>query len=151
MAQSGFVTYTGETNERGEPHGKGFAEYGNGDSYDGEFKDGKMHGQGVGEFADGSRYEGQFKDDGAHGQGVAEFASGERYEGQWKDSKFHGRLFTTRPDGSSFTTLWENGEIVSSEDVQSMSTDELTLELLKLTERVNDLSKSDQQRTNTTR
>ncbi|MBT6979626.1 MAG: hypothetical protein HN951_07315 [Flavobacteriales bacterium] len=54
------MTYTGETNERGEPHGKGFAEYGNGDSYDGEFKDGKMHGQGVAEFDDGSRYEGHF-------------------------------------------------------------------------------------------
>jgi len=50
-------------------------------------------------------------------------------------------LFTTRPDGSSFTTLWENGKLVSSEDLQSMSRDELTLELLKLRERINELSK----------
>ena len=121
---SEFVTntYTGETNERGDPHG-----------------------QGVGEYANGSRYEGQWKDGKWHGQGVYEYANGDRYDGQWKANLFHGRMFTTRSDGSSFTTLWENGELVSTEDIQSMSRDELTLELLKLRERVNELSKSDQQ------
>ena len=63
------TSYTGGTNALGEPHGKGFEEYENGDSYEGEFKDGKAHGQGVGKFANGSRYEGQFKDGEPHGQG----------------------------------------------------------------------------------
>jgi len=115
-----------------------------GNRYEGQWKDGKMHGQGVFEFVNGNRYEGQFKDGKRNGQGVYEYADGTRYEGQQKAGLFHGRLFTTRPDGSSFTTLWENGNLVSSEDLQSMSRDELTLELLKLRERVNELSKSAQ-------
>ena len=115
-------TYTGERNKRDEPHGGGACIFPNGDRYDGEWKDGKIH-----------------------GWGVYKYSNGDRYEGQQKANFFHGRMFTTRSDGSSFTTLWENGELVSTEDIQSMSRDELTLELLKLRERVNELSKSDQQ------
>ena len=62
------MTYTGETNERGEKHG-----------------------QGIIEFAGGYRYEGQCKDGEPHGQGVAEYANGDRYEGQWKDGTWHGQ------------------------------------------------------------
>jgi len=142
------VTYTGETDERGEAHGQGVYEWGpgewEGDRYEGQWKDDKQHGQGVYEFASGDRYEGQWKDDRRNGQGAMKYVDGTRYEGQQKANSFHGRMFTTRSDGSSFTTLWENGELVSTEDIQSMSRDELTLELLKLRERVNELSKSDQ-------
>ena len=40
------MTYTGETNERGEPHGQGVHEYADGSRYEGQFKDGEPHGQG---------------------------------------------------------------------------------------------------------
>ena len=169
-------TYTGDTNERREPHGQGVYEYAsgdyaggrydgqfkddkrndqgvyeypNGDCYDGHWKDGKKHGQGVYEHASGdlagNRYDGHWKDGKQHGQGAYEYADGDRYEGQFKDNMFHGRLFTTRSDGSGFTTLWENGKLVLTEDLQSMSRDELTLEVLKLRERVNQLSIFDQE------
>ena len=142
-------TYTGDTNELGERHGQGVYEYASGDyaggRYDGQFKDDKRNDQGVYEYPNGDCYDGHWKDGKKHGQGVYEYADGDRYEGQFKDNMFHGRLFTTRSDGSGFTTLWENGKLVLTEDLQSMSRDELTLEVLKLRERVNQLSIFDQE------
>ena len=35
------MMYTGETNSKGQRHGQGFATYASGDTYTGEFKDGK--------------------------------------------------------------------------------------------------------------
>ena len=63
-----FVTYNGEANERGEPHGQGVYEYVSGDRYEGQFKDGEPHGQGIAS-VDGNRYEGQWKDGELQGQG----------------------------------------------------------------------------------
>ena len=107
------MTYTGETNERGEPHG-----------------------QGVFEYADGSRYEGQFKDGKVHGHGVWEYAGGDCYEGQHKDGLPHGRSILVESGGDRFTTLWENGKLVNMEELQSRM-DDLTLEqLLKHSESI---------------
>ena len=63
------MTYTGETNERDEPHG-----------------------QGVYEYADGSRYEDQWEDGVPRSQGKMTYPDGEVYEGEWKDDKPHGQV-----------------------------------------------------------
>jgi len=105
------VTYTGETNERGEPHGQGAYEFADGTRYEGQLKDGEPHGQGVIEFADGDRHEGQFKDGEPHGQGVYEFADGERYEGQWKDGKRHGQMVAEYADGSRYEGQFKDGKM----------------------------------------
>ena len=36
------MTYTGETNSKGEPHGQGTETYANGDTYTGEWRDGEL-------------------------------------------------------------------------------------------------------------
>ena len=105
------MTYTGETNERGEPHGQGAYEFADGTRYEGQLKDGEPHGQGVIEFADGDRHEGQFKDGEPHGQGVYEFADGERYEGQWKDGKRHGQMVAEYADGSRYEGQFKDGKM----------------------------------------
>jgi len=85
------VTYTGETNERGEAHGQGVKEWVAVSRYEGEWKDDKRHGRrGVCEYADGSRYEGEWKDGKRHGRGEIKYADGTCYQGEWKDGKKHG-------------------------------------------------------------
>ena len=64
------MTYTGETNERGNAHGQGVYEYADGARYEGQWKDGKRHGGGEITYADGSRYEGEWKDGMKHGFGI---------------------------------------------------------------------------------
>ncbi len=44
---SGHLTYTGERNSDGLPHGRGTMTYPDGYKYTGEFKDGRRHGQGT--------------------------------------------------------------------------------------------------------
>ena len=118
-----FVAYTGETNERGEPHG-----------------------QGVKEWVAVTRYDGQWKDGRAHGRGVVEWTDGTRSEGGFKEGSFHGRIFRTTASGVKITMLWENGKHVSTEPVPSLSNEALTLEVLKLTEELKRMRESDSDR-----
>ena len=85
-------------------------------------------------------YEGETNERGeSHGQGIYFYADGDRYEGQWKDGERHGRGFVETLGGVRTTELWRNGKLVSSEGIESMSRDDLTLELLKLRERISQL------------
>jgi hypothetical protein len=55
--------YTG-TLKNGVPEGNGIMKYANGDTYDGEWKDGKKNGYGTKVNAiDGSKYEGEYSND----------------------------------------------------------------------------------------
>ena len=56
------MTYTGERNSDGRPHGPGTYTNGYGDTYTGEFKDDKFNGQGTAKYADGSKRTGEWKD-----------------------------------------------------------------------------------------
>jgi len=94
-----FVTYTGETNERGEAHGEGVKEWVAVTRYEGQWKDGKKHGRGEITYADGSRYDGQWKDGKKHGRGDIKYADGSRFEGEWRDGKKHaGAFFSSKHD-----------------------------------------------------
>ena len=53
------MTYEGEVNDDGAPHGQGIKTYGNGDRYEGEWKDGKRNGRGT-YLSGGMRLIGQF-------------------------------------------------------------------------------------------
>ena len=142
------MTYIGETNARGEPHGQGIFEYKDGSRYEGQFKDGLIHGQGILEFANGDRYEGQWKDGKMHGQGILEFPSGNRYKGQWKDGKKHGRMLLY-DDSKIKSILYDQGEVVSTETMQPMSNEDLTIELLKIKEKLNKLRNFDSEDSDT--
>ena len=56
------LTYTGERNSDGKPHGHGTMTFADGTTYTGEFKDDKFNGQGTYTFADGTTYVGNFED-----------------------------------------------------------------------------------------
>ena len=59
------MEYTGERNSDGRPHGQGTEIKANGDTYTGEWKDGKENGQGTYTYADGTvTYTGEWKDGG---------------------------------------------------------------------------------------
>ena len=119
------MTYIGETNGRGESHG-----------------------QGIYEWADGNRYEGQWKDDNMHGQGIYQFPDGSRYEGQFNDDRMHGRMLLY--DGSKIKSiLYDQGEVVSTETMQPMSNEDLTIELLKIKEKLNKLRNFDSEDSDT--
>jgi hypothetical protein len=75
----------------------------NGNSYEGEFKDGKMHGNGVYRYANDDEYKsytGQFYRGKKHGAGRLEFTNGDVFEGGFEigEPKGLGRLILK--DGS---------------------------------------------------
>lgn len=124
--------YDGELKD-GVPHGNGLYISENGEVYEGDFVDGERSGQGElllpdgtmikGEFAkdqldgfgkaffpDGGSYEGQMKDDMATGTGVYRAPDGTLYKGQFISNKPDGNFKITRPDETTATEVWKNGE-----------------------------------------
>ena len=64
-----YGSYHGCLNDRGLPEGKGGIEFSSGDSYNGDWEDGKMSGNGV-YISNEWKYEGQFQDGRMTGKGV---------------------------------------------------------------------------------
>ena len=64
--------YDGERNEKGDRHGKGKATLPNGDTYEGEYKNGVRHGYGEYLFygQNNAKYEGYYAENKKNGQGV---------------------------------------------------------------------------------
>ena len=89
-----LVSYDGERNEMGEPHGRGISIDTDGDRWEGEFRNGYPDGKGVCEHTNGDRYEGYEVQGKRHGQGKYTWGSGPDkgavYEGGWQDSLMHG-------------------------------------------------------------
>jgi hypothetical protein len=79
-----------------------------GDSYVGDWEDGKFHGYGTYTWADRSYYVGEFKDGKKDGEGKMEYDNGYRYEGKWKDDKFHGQGTFECKDGSKYDGDWKD-------------------------------------------
>ena len=78
--------------EYGRRIGKGTGKtvYKNGDTYEGEYLNGKRHGKGKFTYHSGSVYEGEFVDNKFHGTGVFKFYDGRIYTGEWKENKLTG-------------------------------------------------------------
>ena len=72
----------------------------NGDSYEGEIRDGIFEGSGLYVWASGDRYEGQFLNDLPHGTGTYQWVDGRSYEGTFLAGKRHGIGVLT----------WSNGD-----------------------------------------
>ena len=126
-----FVAYTGETNERGEPHGQGVKEWVAVTRYDGQWKGGKRHGRGEIKYADGSIYKGKWKDGKKHAGNF--FSSKHDFKGDWKnfawrmsasfkEGHLDGDIFIPvlmlgdAPDRypDRFSTLWEDGRLAEA-------------------------------------
>jgi serine/threonine protein kinase len=76
--------------------------YPNGDSYVGDFKNGKFDGQGKYIYVNGDRYEGGYRNGVSEGQGTYIFANGEKYVGQWLNGKNNGPGTFKQSDGGIY-------------------------------------------------
>ncbi len=88
--------------------GKGIYYFANGDRYEGEWKDGIQYGQVTYYFANGDRYEGGWKLASMDGQGTYYHANGERYEGEWKYDTQHGQGTYYFANGDRYEGEWKN-------------------------------------------
>ena len=130
------MSYEGEVNADGQPHGYGAMTWPNGRRYEGEIRAGRPHGWGVMRWADGKRHEGRFREgapveasrtryegevnaDGQpHGYGVMTWPNGERHEGRFREgapveesgTRYKGEVNADgQPHGYGVMT-WPNGE-----------------------------------------
>jgi len=112
-------------------HGKGKAEYPNGDEYEGEYQEGKRHGHGVykwvkmevdeesgeskqavddeGKKVFQSTYTGQYAANLKDGEGVFEYPDGSKYQGNWRHDKRHGDGVYWYPNGDIYSGEWRFG------------------------------------------
>ncbi len=82
--------YTGKTNKKNLPDGKGTITSPDGGKYVGEFKDGLQHGHGTSINPNtGRKYVGEFKDGNVNGYGTATYSNGTKYVGEFKDFQYH--------------------------------------------------------------
>lgn len=84
-------------------HGKGLEISPNGNTYKGQFLNGKPEGFGNFRWYHGEMYEGQWRAGLKHGSGIWKGANGESYVGEWKNGK---------PDGYG-VHVFKNGKILS--------------------------------------
>jgi len=93
--------YTGESNKNSLPEGNGKAVYKNGNSYDGEWTNGKPDGKGTFTWVNGDVYSGYFKNGYRNGNGRCAYKDGSVYDGDWAYDYQQG-------EG---TYTWANGDI----------------------------------------
>ena len=80
-----------------------------GDSYKGQFRDGKRHGKGVYTSGTGDKYDGEWKHGEMHGKGVYFWNNGDRHEGEFRHNQRNGAgVFTKKAGGETFTGTWKN-------------------------------------------
>lgn len=85
-------TYNGEVDPvSNEPNGTGTMEYSNGDTYKGNWKNGKCHGEGTMTYANGDVYSGEWANGEKNGFGVYTWSDGRVYEGNYKDNQRDGK------------------------------------------------------------
>lgn len=110
-------TYEGQY-LNGKRHGQGTYRFKNGARYTGEYDNAKKHGQGTFTYPDGSRYEGSWVDDQRNGHGVYRYANGDTFEGDWYEHKRHGYgIYTYATTGTSYRGMWEAGQKKGSGDI----------------------------------
>jgi len=106
-------------------NGQGKMVWVNGDTYEGEWKNGKIHGQGTMVWVNGHTYEGEWKNgemyrDGIgciegnceNGYGTVVWDDGNKYIGNFKDGSLHGEgELTFAEDGEIWLGKWKNGKL----------------------------------------
>jgi hypothetical protein len=103
--------YFGDRNSLGEMHGYGIYKFGNGDVYEGEFKNNEMSGHGIFRYLNGGIYTGSYKNNEMNGQGTFEYDNGDVYEGGFKDEKHSGHGICKYLNGDVFEGDYENSKM----------------------------------------
>jgi len=106
----GIITYTinGNSYEGEFADGKmtkGIYRFANGDSYDGKWKDDLMNGRGIYNYSNRDVYYGEFVNGHREGDGLYNFSNGDVYDGKFVNGKKEGRGVYTRANG----TVYHNG------------------------------------------
>lgn len=86
--------------------GKGKKEYVSGDTYEGDFVDGKHHGRGTSRSKAGQVYVGEFANGRFTGQGKITFPNSETYEGGWLNDQRSGKGRAIYLDGEVYEGDW---------------------------------------------
>lgn len=94
-------TYVGQYRD-GKYEGRGSLTYANGEKYVGQFHDGLRDGQGTYAWADGRRYVGGFHMGVPNGRGTYTFPNGEKYDGDYRDNRRDGQGSYAWPDGRRY-------------------------------------------------
>ena len=102
------IGYSGQRNDKGEPHGQGTYKYKDGKQYSGDWKNGRQHGKGTVRFLNGTVYVGDFMHNKKHGKGEFIYSTGEHYVGDFYANLRHGRGKFTFEDGSWYEGQYHN-------------------------------------------
>ena len=108
-------TYNGEWRD-GLPHGQGSFTIDGDLSYTGQFQNGYPNGQGTIRWTNGDTQFGEFKDGLPNGQGTFINANGNKYVGEWKNDKYHGKGIFIYANGNKQVGEFENGEPTGSHE-----------------------------------
>ncbi|KAL4445507.1 hypothetical protein ABPG74_004581 [Tetrahymena malaccensis] len=106
-------TYQGQFKD-GKQHGYGtycYNQSSNGKKYEGEWVNNKMEGFGIFEWRDGRIYEGYFKNGLISGQGTYyynESSASKKYEGEWVNEKMEGFGVLEQKNGDSYQGYFKN-------------------------------------------
>ena len=96
--------------------GRGTAQYPNGDTYTGDFLDGKRHGQGDYTYArtnpeeEPIQYKGAWVDNNKHGIGKQMYPKCGEYYGYWENGERHGEGVMTYTNKDVYSGNWANGK-----------------------------------------
>ena len=104
--------YEGDLTQDNRENGIGKLYYDDGDTYEGEFKDGYKHGTGTLTFSNGKIWSGNFYFDMFMGQGEITDPSGWKYKGEVLSGKPHGFGRKSWDDGDFHEGNWLDGEPV---------------------------------------
>jgi len=91
-----------ESVESHKNHHFDVAAFSNGDSYEGEYRNGARHGRGSYTWKDGRVYEGSFINDKRHGSGVCKWPNGAVYDGEYFEGCREGHGHFTFPNKSGY-------------------------------------------------
>ena len=91
-------------------NGKGKMVYTNGNSYEGNFVNGKKEGQGTFTYKHGTVYVGRFANDKFNGKGKFIYNGGEIYDGNFVNGEKEGQGTHTYSSGSYFTGEFKDGK-----------------------------------------
>jgi hypothetical protein len=94
--------YNGQI-KSGKPDGRG--KITNGDTYEGEWKNGKVNGFCTYISSSGDMYQGMYRDNDKHGRGLY-IHDGDIYDGEWKINRKNGKGKMTYENGDVYEGLW---------------------------------------------
>lgn len=95
----------------------------NGNSYFGEFVDGRMHGEGVYTYANGDKYSGVHKFGKANGSGEFVYADGRKFVGEFRDDKRNGKGIEYSSSGAVIRQgSWLDDKFEASFEIEPQTT-----------------------------